>query len=90
MRKSVENQRDFGVLWTDLRWLNSAQIQFALDENHEDSRRMNLQQPPHWEALTAQELTAYHRQLFLWRLVLRHHGRGVAPRRQGLIHPYGG
>ena len=69
MRKPVENQHDSEILWPDLRWLDSEQIHWALRESHEDSRRMNLQHPPLWEALTDQELTAYHRQLFLWRLL---------------------
>ena len=59
---------DCSMLWLNLRWLDSTHIAFALQENQEDSQRLNSNQPLRWENVTSTELLAYHRQLFMWRI----------------------
>jgi hypothetical protein len=62
-------ERDFGM--STLRFINSRVIWLALDENHEDSRRIRCEEPVRLEIISCRELELYHRQLFYW-LLIRH------------------
>jgi hypothetical protein len=54
-----------------LRFIDSRVIWLALDESHEDSRRLRRPDPIKLEPIYAQELDLFHRQLFYW-LLIRH------------------
>lgn len=61
------SRRDFGMGM--LRPLNSRSIWLALDDNHEDSRRVCSTEPIGLERVTPGELTLYQRQLFYWLMI---------------------
>lgn len=54
-----------------LRFIDSRAIWLALDENHEDSRRIRRPDPIRLEPVNDQELDLFQRQLFYW-LLIRH------------------
>jgi hypothetical protein len=77
MRNSGELLIDFNA--SDacrFRFVDSQTIWLALDESHEDSRRVCLLEPLTLEPLSLQELNCYHRQLFGW---LLKHARQALP-----------
>lgn len=57
-------RRDLGM--SMLRPATSRDIWLALDESHEDSRRVCATEPLRLEPLSLAELIGYHRQLFYW------------------------
>ena len=61
-----------------LRPATSRDIWLALDENHEDSRRVCASELLRLEPLSLEELTGYHRQLFYW-LITRSEACWFAP-----------
>jgi len=63
------SERDLGM--TSMRFIDSRVIWLALDENHEDSRRIHCEEPVRLESISRRELEMYHRQLFYW-LLIRH------------------
>jgi len=73
MRIPEENHAEFDRFstrfWWSLEWLNSGHILPALEESDEDSKRHNLRQNFLWESISGEELLAYHRQLFTWRVM---------------------
>ena len=61
------SERDLGM--SSIQFINSRLIWLALDENHEDSRRLRCEEPIRLEPVSPRELESYHRQLFYWLLL---------------------
>lgn len=79
--REIGTDSALGRLRTDrLYMLNGQTIGLALDEAYEDSRPARIASLACLETVSGDELMAFHRQLFMWRLLKEH-----SPFRQALF-----